>query len=519
MNGRPAGFSQVTDALDPVIEEVRMRFIADFPLRCDTAAGLLTQSQDTATGAEAAQSLLSLTHRMAGLAGIIGFRRVSALASDLEGMMARPESRGREYETARSLVDALRAAFADEVAVPTSHTAGKSNGVTLGTILIAEDDDDQRSVVSTCLREAGYLVEGLASGDSVLERARAIRPSVVLLDVEMPGLDGYSVCRQLKADATLAAIPVLFLTTRTRLDDRLAGLTLGADDYLAKPVDVGELLIRLDRVRSRFEARSQQAGATSVLSFEEFAQVSRSRIAQSAASLVLIRLSAEELRVAAAHVTREIRRTDLAGYYDRSHLLLLLPGLSGPVASGRTAELIAGLAAEGLEGAAAGLSCSVTGGSKAFETMLVEADQALMQARLFGIPAVVHGEKIDRDGVASRGFVLLADDDPDIIRILDAQMRGAGYRTSLAFDGAEALAVLESARPDVAILDLMMPKMGGFDLLARLKSLPARPKVLVLSARGREDDVTRAFELGADDYVTKPFNPQELLARVARLSR
>jgi two-component system OmpR family response regulator len=181
--------------------------------------------------------------------------------------------------------------------------------------------------------------------------------------------------------------------------------------------------------------------------------------------------------------------------------------------------LIAGLAAEGLEGAAAGLSCSVTGGSKAFETMLVEADQALMQARLFGIPAVVHGENIDRDGVASRGFVLLADDDPDIIRILDAQMRGAGYRTSLAFDGAEALAVLESARPDVAILDLMMPKMGGFDLLARLKSLPARPKVLVLSARGREDDVTRAFELGADDYVTKPFNPQELLARVARLSR
>jgi DNA-binding response OmpR family regulator len=73
--------------------------------------------------------------------------------------------------------------------------------------------------------------------------------------------------------------------------------------------------------------------------------------------------------------------------------------------------------------------------------------------------------------------------------------------------------------PDVLVLDLMMPKLSGFDVLTQLGQTPdaPRPKIIVLSGRGREPDVVRAFELGADDYMTKPFNPQELMARIARL--
>ena len=507
--------SHPAEALDPVVEEVRLRFIADFPMRCDAATGLINHS----SAPESLASLRSLAHRLAGLAGLVGFARVGALASDLETLATSTPGRPFDASSARAVLDALRAAFAEEVAGPSTAAADRRSHGALGTVLLAEDDEDQRAVVTHHLEEAGYHVEGVSSGDLVLDRARAVRPAVVLLDVEMPGLDGYSACRQLKADARLSAIPVLFLTTRTRLDDRLVGLTLGADDYLAKPVDPGELLIRLDRVRGRFADRSEAVGATSVLSFEEFAQVGRSRLGRTVVSLVLIRLSAAKLDMAAAFVTGEIRRTDLAGYYDRSHLLLLMPGLSTPVVAARASEILASLAAEGVDGGHAGISTSAAAAGKSLETLLDEADQALMQARQFGKTAAVYGEHIDRDGAATRGSVLLAEDDPDVIRILDAQMRGAGYETSLAFDGAEALSALDSTRPDVLILDLMMPKIGGFDLLSRINARPVRPKVLVLSARGREDDVTRAFELGADDYVTKPFNPQELLARVARLSR
>lgn len=113
---------------------------------------------------------------------------------------------------------------------------------------------------------------------------------------------------------------------------------------------------------------------------------------------------------------------------------------------------------------------------------------------------------------------VIAEDDPDVTRLVDAQMRAAGYTTFLAFDGKEALAAVRAHAPDVLVLDLMMPKLSGFDVLTELRDGPLpRPQIIVLSGLGREEDVLRVFELGADDYMAKPFNPQELMARIARL--
>ncbi len=110
--------------------------------------------------------------------------------------------------------------------------------------------------------------------------------------------------------------------------------------------------------------------------------------------------------------------------------------------------------------------------------------------------------------------MLIADDDPDVVRIVDAHLAPAAIRRAiLTFDGSRALEEIRAQRPDVLVLDLMMPRMTGFDVLAGLRDLEeSRPRVIVLSARGREDDVIRAFSLGADDFMAKPFNPQELLA-------
>ncbi len=115
----------------------------------------------------------------------------------------------------------------------------------------------------------------------------------------------------------------------------------------------------------------------------------------------------------------------------------------------------------------------------------------------------------------SRGtpLILVVDDDPSIRQALSRELALAGYDAISAADGSEGKAVFEERRPDLVITDLAMPRADGFALLAAVRRVDATP-VLVLSVRGEEEDKVRALDLGADDYVTKPFSLRELLARV-----
>jgi DNA-binding NarL/FixJ family response regulator len=117
-----------------------------------------------------------------------------------------------------------------------------------GPILVVDDDDTFRSFVAEVLETAGYRTQQLASGCDVLPAVEAERPATVVLDVQLPGLNGYEVCRELR-DHYGDAVPVLFISgERTEPLDRVAGLLLGADDYMVKPIDPGELIARIRRL-------------------------------------------------------------------------------------------------------------------------------------------------------------------------------------------------------------------------------------------------------------------------------
>lgn len=113
-------------------------------------------------------------------------------------------------------------------------------------------------------------------------------------------------------------------------------------------------------------------------------------------------------------------------------------------------------------------------------------------------------------------LVLVADDDDDIRSLVIYRLERSGYRTVAARDGDEALALAIEHRPDLAVLDVMMPKRDGYEVTQRLRSEDATRAmpVILLTARAQETDVARGFESGADDYIRKPFSPQELTARV-----
>jgi two-component system response regulator ResD len=124
-------------------------------------------------------------------------------------------------------------------------------------VLVADDDEHTVELVSLYLRRAGYRVEVAFDGDETLRKVRESRPALIVLDVMMPGPDGLQICRKLRG-----RIPILLLTARASDIDRIAGLRLGADDYVTKPFNPDELVARVDailrRARTEPEARSER---------------------------------------------------------------------------------------------------------------------------------------------------------------------------------------------------------------------------------------------------------------------
>ncbi|HVD86611.1 MAG TPA: response regulator transcription factor [Solirubrobacterales bacterium] len=120
----------------------------------------------------------------------------------------------------------------------------------------------------------------------------------------------------------------------------------------------------------------------------------------------------------------------------------------------------------------------------------------------------------------SNGAVLVVDDEPTIVEIVSRYMERAGYEAHGAGDGPEALRLAELHRPDLVVLDVMLPGIDGIEVMRRLQERPGRrTAVILLTARGEESDRLVGLRHGADDYVVKPFSPAELVARVDAVMR
>jgi len=115
--------------------------------------------------------------------------------------------------------------------------------------------------------------------------------------------------------------------------------------------------------------------------------------------------------------------------------------------------------------------------------------------------------------------ILIADDEPDIVTSLEFLMRGGDYEVRVAINGEEALRLAESFRPDVVLLDVMMPQRSGFEVCQKIRANPALQeiKIIMLTAKGRNAERDRGLNLGANAYVTKPFSTKEIMNTVRGL--
>jgi two-component system OmpR family response regulator len=506
----------VDEDYEASVREARSRFIAGFRKRCAAIDELFDEVAVRGPDGPLV-ALRQIVHRLSGLAVIVGLPTVGARATELDRLLESPHAAAADLDRVRRVFQAMQDGFTTDLSAESPTWAAASGAAVGAHVMLVTTDAAQAARMVEDLQAADYRVTLIGQGLRAVAQAGVDRPDLVLLDVELSGdLDGHDVCRRIKADPALAEIPVVLVASHASTADRMAGFALGADDYLTKPVQTVEMLLRVRWTLTRpagDRAPAPRAGG-GLMAADPFVAAAREVLRLGPAALGLVRAAPGAMADLAAIFSDDLRRKDLLGRYSETQLAVLMPGATAGVAARRIGGVLDIAQAAGLEMVCAGVTATGLSADRFVEPMLAEAESALSTAQVEGTRIVVYGA----GATAERGSVLIVDDDPDVVHVIDARLKAAGLQTLVAFDGQQALHQVETAAPAVVVLELMLPKRSGFDVLARLREMPEpRPRVVILSSRSREEDVMRAFELGADDYLTKPFNPQELLARLARL--
>lgn len=261
-------------------------------------------------------------------------------------------------------------------------------------ILVVDDDLSYAGLLSGILGRGDFELETAHDGESAVEKVKTFKPDAILLDIVMPGMDGYEVTKRLKGAWETSVIPIILMTGVGDASDKVKGLEAGADEFIIKPVDRIELLARV-----RF--------------------------------LVKLKKLQDRMRSTEERVDR--------------------PSSAAATASGN-----------------------------------------------------------------GKNTILIVEDDVKTANVYELLLRSKGFKTLIAHDGGDAIAIVEKDLPDLVLLDLMLPGMDGLEILARLKASPLLMKipVIICSIIPHSETRVKAIDTGADDYLIKPVNHREMLARI-----
>jgi len=406
VNVRVVGAGEIADALREALARAGLHERAGTPAAFVCTADDLPRAIAMRELAQATGPLVVMTADAAGA--------IEAGADDAGGnpdeVARRVAARLRAPRTARAKVDPPAGEEAPE---PPLVGSGKRQRPL---VLVVEDDEDAREVVQELLRDQ-YDVEAVGDGESAVKRAKELLPDLVLLDLFLPGLDGFGALTGLRRDPKTAEVPVIFLSAQGDAETKSQGLSLGAADYLAKPFSAQELMARVDRTlkltaqKEHFRALAQTDGLTGLPNFRSFharleEEVARADRYAHPLSCTMVDLDGlKEINDRLGHaagnrailgladaVREELRDTDFAARYGGDEFVVLLPQTTA-AAAGLFAERLrrrllevsqaAGLPVRASIGVAA-LSPDEVGANDAAEDLLRRADEALYKAKRSG---------------------------------------------------------------------------------------------------------------------------------------
>ncbi len=375
-------------------------------------------------------------------------------------------------------------------------------------ILVIEDDPAFARILADMIHRKGYRVLAAADGETGLALARAHHPTGIVLDVMLPGMDGWTVIERLKADESTRHLPVHFISAT---EDASRGRELGAVGFLTKPVSREEIVAAFDRLLHFAEGHTRH-----LLIVDDDAD---SRTA------VRTMLRRDDVVIEEAGSAEEALRKTTVTAFDCIVLDLGLPGMSG-------AELLERLA-EGSQGAPpvviySGRDLSgeenlqlrqytdsiVVKGARSPERLLDEV--SLFLHSIQHTPRHAGDKPAASDELKGRS-VLLVDDDMRNLFALSKVLRGWGMTVVMAQDGLKALKALEGGDPpELVLMDIMMPGMDGYETIRQIRAQPrlATLPIIALTAKAMRGDREKCLEAGASDYLSKPVDIDKLSSMI-----
>ena len=398
------------------------------------------------------------------------------------------------------------------------------------TVLVVDDDPMVVSLVRGVFSDPEFRVDALDDPMRLVAQLDASSPSLVLLDISMPGVTGIQLVKLVRAQPRYAELPVILMSATTDMETREAALTAGADEFLAKPFAPAELRARVaDRLEQRRESRLAQGlhpatGLPTAVRFEREAERAMDELTRqrAASTFVAVRRSGVEGDEAdragwyreSARIARGLAAVSLAtGYLDTTLCAVL--SLNPDDVAARLARL----GSTPPEGAPAWKVGIVAIG----ELATPDLARCRRAAREAVDMALRGGESLShrwiRDDELSAPDVILVEDDSALVGMIEYALQASGITYRSFTNGVEALAHLRAyrieGRQPVVLLDVNLPGIDGWTLHERLRAeRPLDYQVAFVTVHASEADQVRALTAGAMDYVTKPVNLRILMAKV-----
>jgi len=412
-------------------------------------------------------------------------------------------------------------------------------------ILVVDDDAPAVELMQSRLAGEGREIltaRTAAEAEAILGRHDV---ALVILGLVLPDADGRLVYASFSRRESTAGIPVIMTATGAGARVRAECLGLGVAGWLEKPIEPSALLATVDASLGRAAAprsalTDPNTGVASRAAFANaYERTVRSHPADAApCALALIDWDGFAA-INAAHgdeagnaimrrgsdtIGRLLREEDLLARWREDELVMLFPR-TNPAEAVRVIGALQAALASAPPRTAAGADVPITFSAgiaavtavTSLDEAIALAEGALGRATAAGPSQVATADDAQAPPIA----VLVAEADRVTATLVRHRLQRTGFEVVHRDNGADALGAAEQGNFELIVSDVRMPGLDGFELLERLRSMPryANTPVLMLVSLGRQEDVTRAFALGASDYMTKPFSPVELLARAQRLLR